>query len=124
MEEREMARWLAVTRMTVGCALLVAPSTVLRIVFDAGAAQSAASKWLGRVVGGRDLLLGAGMFTAYREDSQLGRWCRYSMVADFLDGVSTLAAYRHLRRRRRVLTLLAAAGSTAGSAYLSSRIGD
>lgn len=124
MEDREIVRWLAVTRLVVGGALLVAPSTVLRTVLGADAAKSPAAKWLGRTLGGRDMLLGGGTFTAYREEKQVGRWCRYGMVADFLDGVSVLFAYRLLRRRRRFLALMAAAGSTAAGAYLSSRMPD
>ncbi len=124
MDDREMTRWLAVTRICVGIALLVAPATVLRLLVDGDTARQPAVKWLGRLLGGRDLLVGAGTFTAYRENEQVGRWCRYGMVVDFVDGLSTVVAYRHLRRRRRFLALLSAAAGTAGGAYLSSRIGD
>jgi hypothetical protein len=124
MEDREMVRWLAVSRICLGVALLLAPSTVLRAVLGRDAARAPAGKWLGRILGGRDLLIGAGTFTAYREERQVGRWCRYGMVADFCDGVSTLLAYRQLRPRRRFLALAAAAGGTATGAYLSSRLPD
>jgi len=124
MDDREMTRWLAVMRICAGLALLAAPSTVLRLLVDRDTARRPAAKWLGRLVGGRDLLVGAGTFTAYREDAQVGRWCRYAMVVDFIDGVSTLIAYKHLRRRRRFVALVAAAAGTASGAYLSSRMGD
>jgi hypothetical protein len=124
MDDREMARWLAVARVVIGLAALVAPSTVLRFVVGADAARRPAAKYLGRIVAGRDIVVGAATFTAYREEKQLGRWCRYGMVIDSVDALSTLAAYRFLPRRRRLVALLASAGSAAGSGYLSSRIGD
>lgn len=74
---------------------------------------------LGRALGGRDIVLGAGTVA----DAMTGRsavtWIVASGGADAVDAAATLASWRRLPRWGRVLVLLASAGSTATAAVLA-----
>jgi hypothetical protein len=114
MEARDVAVGLAVGRIAVGVASLVAPGVVGRAMMGSEG-DSGGMRCLFRVVGARDLALGIGVVAALDRRAPVGGWLRASAVADGLDAAGTLLARRHLRPT----VFPAAAGAATGGALLS-----
>ncbi len=103
-------------RALVGVALLAAPARVAR-------------SWVGgddtphvvltRALGGRDLVLGAGLALAAAHEGDAGTWLRGGIVADTIDGVATVAAGDAIPGSGRIATSALAAGSALFGAWLS-----
>jgi peptide-methionine (R)-S-oxide reductase len=99
-------------RVVVGVAALARPELLPSLLgLDASAAQRTA--WLARMLGGRDLALGAGTLAGSRGCVAAGA------AADAVDALALLAALQrgHVRRIPAVLTVAsAAAAAVAGAA--------
>jgi hypothetical protein len=123
MDERELARRYAEGRIAIGVLLLLFPARVLSDL--AGGERTRATKTLGRMLGARDALLGAGALVAMQDGkAPLRPWMTYGAVADASDAFAILLAYRTLPKWRRfVILLMAVAGATTGG-YLVTRIDD
>lgn len=74
---------------------------------------------LARALGGRDLSLGVGMAAAAATGKDMLPWIIAGGAADAVDTGATIAAWRRLPRKGRLLVLVLAGGSTAYAAGLA-----
>ena len=120
MDEREMARWLALGRIGVGASLFAVPG-VAGGVWVGREAKSAGVRTFSRGFGVRDAILGAGLFQALEggDVDEIRRWLLYGAAADTADLVGTLASWRRLPRVRRLVTLAGIVGFGGLGVYLS-----
>ena len=125
MNERDLAKYYAGGRAGVGVLLLLFPGRLMR---DIVGSSDRRAKAAGRMIGIRDLLLGAGALVAIGEKdgktAHVRPWMTYGAVADGVDALAFLLAYRELPRRKRALFLLLALGGAATGGYLVSQIND
>lgn len=112
---------LAVSRVAVGTALLVAPRPVLQVWLGRHT-PDAFSALLARSVGGRDVALGLGTLFALRHDTSVRGWLEALMVSDAADAVALLAAARHFPRGRLVAAALPTVSALAFGRWLVSRL--
>lgn len=110
MEDRELARLLAATRVGFGALFLLAPGFLARAWVGEGAVEPAA-KALARGLGIRDAALGLGVLVAIKRDESAGGWLEAGALADVGDAVATLVGWRHLPSPQRWLALAASAGA-------------
>jgi len=108
MDEREMARALAVGRIGVGAGLFLTPG-LGAATWVGRDAQSAGVRTFARGFGMRDAIIGAGLFWALEngDAEQIRRWLLFGAVADGADLVGTIATWRSLPPVRRLLVLAA-----------------
>ncbi len=121
MEDTDLARSYAASRLAFGLATVLFPARIMR-AFIGERAVSPQVALLGRLLGARDALLGVGALVALQEGQPVRRWMLYGAAADATDVVSTLAAWRHIPRRKRLLALLLGLAGAATGAYLSDRV--
>lgn len=116
-----LARGVAVTRIALGAALLLAPRWVTQPWLQAARpAPDAATAW--RVAGSRDIALGVGTVMATKhESSGLRGWLEAGALADGLDVLSLLQD-RSLHPAARTACLVPAAATAALSGYLARRL--
>lgn len=113
MDQRAIARMLAMGRIAVGFGLLVTPTRLARHWGGPVAAEPGAKLFL-RALGGRDLLLGLGSLRALSEgDGSAEVWVRASALADATDAAAATVAFRHLPSPGRWVTVVLA-GAAAG----------
>lgn len=111
MDQRAVARLLAVGRIGIGLGLLLTPAVAARGWGGQVTAEPGAKLFL-RALGGRDLLLGLGALRTLGEgDGSAEAWVRASALADATDAAATLVAVRHLPSPGRWVTI--AVASTA-----------
>jgi hypothetical protein len=123
MDQRAVARFLAVGRIAIGAGLLVAPSTVAK-GWGGPAASEPGSKLFLRALGGRDLLLGLGALRSLGEgDGSAEGWVRASALADVTDAAATAIALRHLPSPGKWLTIALAGGAAAAGLSAASDLG-
>jgi hypothetical protein len=113
-QARRLALALAATRVGLGAIAVFVPDVALRPWIGSGGEPQRAL--LGRSLGARDLALGLGALLAARHDAPLRGWIEAGGLSDTGDTVATLASWRHLPSRGRVLLLLASAGAAATAA--------
>ena len=115
---RHLARLVALGRVGIGGTALVAPTAMTRPwIGDAAATPEA--RLLARAMGGRDLALGLGTLRSLGLDDVEARpWVALAGVADAVDAVVTVLAFRRLPRATRWAVLAA----TAGAAVISFRV--
>ncbi|MBV8981925.1 MAG: hypothetical protein JO086_13565 [Acidimicrobiia bacterium] len=120
MDEREMARWLALGRISVGASLFAAPGLAggLWVGRDA---KSAGVRTFARGFGVRDAIIGAGLFQALEtgDADEIRRWLLFGAAADAADLMGTLATWRRLPRFRRLVTLAGIVGFGGMGYWLS-----
>ncbi len=117
MEDQQLARVLAATRVGFGALFLLAPSFVARMWVGEGAEEPSA-KALARALGVRDAALGLGALIALEQGASTRQWLEASALADAGDALATLVGWPHLPALRRWLAL---AGSLS-AAYLGVRL--
>ncbi len=117
MEDQQLARLLAATRVGVGALFLLAPGFVGRAWVGEGASDPPV-KALTRALGARDAALGLGALIALEQGGTTRGWLKASALADAGDAVATLAAWEDLPGRRRWLALAA----SVSAAYLGTRL--
>jgi hypothetical protein len=122
MDEREMARALAIARVGVGAGLFLTPS-LGAAMWVGRDAKSAGVRTISRGFGMRDAIIGAGLFRALEngDTDEIRRWLLFGAAADGADLVGTLASWRNLPRARRVMTLAAILGFGGLGAWLASQ---
>jgi hypothetical protein len=120
----QLARGLALNRISFGVGLIVAPGLYARSWVGSNAAGADATKVLARALGARDLALGAGGLLALRagDRERARRWFAAQGVTDAVDLVATLAS-RDLPPAPRIFAVVMAAGSTAIAAAYVTRTG-
>jgi hypothetical protein len=114
-----MGAQLGWTRMVIGLALIVGARPLLRL---AGAEPSGAAQAAQRGLGGRDLVIGAGLVSSL-DDPSASRWTAAGIASDAFDAFAVLLAWRALPKRRRALLLLATLFGTTSGAVLLARQG-
>jgi hypothetical protein len=120
MDEREMARWLALGRINVGVSLFAFPGLAGGL-WVGREAKSAGVRTFSRGFGMRDAIIGAGLFRALEggDGDEIRRWLLYGAAADAADLAGTLASWRRLPRFRRFVTLAGILGFGGLGLWLS-----
>jgi hypothetical protein len=121
---RQLAYLVAWGRIGLGVTAVVAPNVVAR-PWIGEAAHSAGARLLARAMGGRDLALGLGALRGLAQSDQTGRpWVALGGLADGIDALVTVVAFRSLPRRTRwgiaALTIGASAVSVRAASALDS----
>ena len=106
-------------RALFGVALLAAPAPIARSWV--GADDTPASV-LTRSLGGRDLVIGAGLALAATHGGDPRLWLAGGVLADTVDGIATLAAGDDIPRNGRIATTALAGGSALFGAWLARAI--
>ncbi len=115
---RRLAQLVAVGRIGIGCIALAAP-TVMTRPWIGDAAESPDARLLARTMGGRDLALGLGTLRALAvDDAEARPWVALAGMADAVDALVTVLAFRRLPRVTRWGIL----ASTTGAAVVSFRV--
>ena len=122
MDEREMARALAVARVGVGAGLFLTPG-LGAATWVGRDAKTAGVKTLSRGFGVRDAIIGVGLFRALENDDndEIRRWLLFGAAADAADLVGTLASWRGLPPVRRTLVLAGILGFGGLGAWLANQ---
>jgi len=122
MDEREMARWLAVGRVNVGASLFAFPG-LAGGTWVGREAKSAGVRTFARGFGVRDAIIGAGLFRALENgnNDEIRRWLLFGAAADAGDLVGTLASWRGLPPVRRMLALAGIVGFGGLGLWLSNQ---
>jgi hypothetical protein len=127
--ERDRATYYAGGRVTVGIVLLLFPERALRGMLRSREQVTPLTKMLARMVGARDLIIGAGTLAALQEGTaakadDLRPWMTYGAAADAVDALAFLFAYRHLPARRRFAMVLVALAGAGTGGYLATTLSD
>lgn len=123
MDDRELARAYASGRVVIGLLALLFPGWMVSALV--GGERDRVAKTLGRMLGVRDAVIGAGALVALQEEKvPLRPWMTYGAVADGVDAVAILLAFRSLPKWRRFLMLALAVGGAATGGYLVTRFDD
>jgi hypothetical protein len=125
MDVRTLATGLAVNRILFGVNFIAAPARAGRTWIGGSAARRPATGVFGRALGARDLALGAGALVALRggDDAAARAWMAAHAVADGVDLLATLAAWRSLPSGPAAFALAMAGGSTAIGVLAALRLG-
>lgn len=127
MNERDLAKYYAGGRMGIGLLLLCFPGRVLQGMLGGPGAVTPGVKLIGRMLGARDAIVGAGTLATMQEKGPGGSdappasiraWMSYGAACDGTDVLALLLAYRHLPRRKRFLMVAMALAGTATGGYL------
>ncbi len=112
---RALALLVAWGRVGIGVTALAAPTLMTR-PWVGDAAEDPSVRLLARTMGGRDLALGAGALRALSGAGPEARpWVALGGVADAVDAVVTLMAFRSLPRLSRWGILASTVGAAAVS---------
>ena len=112
---RRAAQAIAWGRVAIGGTALVAPMAVTR-PWVGDYADAKPVELLARVLGARDLALGAGTLRALaRSDDEARPWVALAGASDGVDALVTVAAFAWLPRRARWLVLGASLGAALAS---------
>ena len=122
MDEREMARWLALGRINVGVGMFALPGLTAS-TWVGRDAQTAGVRTVSRGFGVRDAIIGAGLFRALEngDKDEIRRWLLFGAAADGADLIGTLASWRRLPPVRRTLVLAGIVGFGGLGAWLASQ---
>ncbi|MPY96534.1 MAG: hypothetical protein GEU97_00755 [Actinophytocola sp.] len=115
---RPAAGLWGLARAALGVVALAKPAVVAR-PWVGRVRPPHAGAVLARALGGRDLSLGVGMAAAAANGKDMLPWIIAGGAADAVDTGATLASWRRLPRRGRLLVLVLAGGSTAFAAGLA-----
>lgn len=114
---------VSLLRTTIGVAMLAAPSLLPRML---GADRLTARRvgYLARMVGWREIALGAGTLAGVHEDGDPRPWLAAQACSDAGDAVSLLTAARrgHVHRGLAAMVTLFAAGGLAFDVFVLDRL--
>ena len=117
---------VAIARIALGMSYLATPSLALRLWPGRPAdsdPDAALLRMMARHTGGRDIAIGLGALLAQRHDAPVRGWLEAAMLADAVDALSIVIAWRHLPRTTAVLMLGAALGAAVAGRQLASAAG-
>lgn len=106
-------------RSAIGAGLVLFPRFAGRLWAGPGAAQPTATMFA-RVIGVRDLVLGASLLKAAQDGEDHRTLLALGVAADAADVTGALLSWRHLSASRRVLVPVAA-GAVAAAGYLAGK---
>jgi hypothetical protein len=119
METRQLGAYLSRGRVGIGLAAMVAPGPTIALAFGR-AANNPGARAVGRLLGVRDSVMGAGGSIAVGQRAGGGDWLSMMALVDAFDGIVMLAT-PGLPRRTRLLGV-AALGSAVAHLVLSREI--
>jgi hypothetical protein len=93
------------------------PKLALRAWPGRGAGDDATARFLARSTGGRDLAIGLGTLLAIQRDAPVRGWLEAGMLADAVDALAILVAFRSMPKLKALFAL----GSAVGSILTSRR---
>ena len=120
MDDRALARSLALARMGIGAAFLASPRGLVSTWTGERADDGAALA--GRSLGGRDLALGAGLLAALTRAGDARAWLAAGAAADAFDALGSLSALRSTGRARHLLFLSSASAAAMIGLRLARRL--
>jgi hypothetical protein len=116
MRPSSLAIAFGVGRVLFGVAMLAVPGQVTRAWVGA---EDAPAVILARCLGGRDIVIGAGLALAAGRGGDPRLWLGGGVLADTVDGIATLAAGDAIPRSGRMATTALAGGSALFGAWLA-----
>ena len=116
MDDRSVARSIALGRILFGLAMVLLPHRVLARAADV---RPGPLVWMARAFGIRDVVLGVGAVLELTEEAPDGRWVTMGAVADSCDTVAAVV-WRHELGTAGVASTLALAVSAAAGGWWSS----
>lgn len=111
MDDRTIARSVALGRVVFGLMMLLIPHTVLARASDE---RPGPLVWLARAFGIRDVVLGVGAIMELTEEEPDGRWVAYGAAADTCDAVAAVVWRDELGTAGAAATLALAVPAAAG----------
>ena len=117
MDDRDIARAIAVSRIGFGVGFLAAPALTARAWLGPASSQGRV-KVSTRAVGARDLVLGLGLLRAIESGDSPRPWLQAGAAVDALDSLATLASFRQLPKLLRFGVL----GLGVGAAVVGFRL--
>jgi hypothetical protein len=118
MDAKQTAQINGAGRAVIGAALTIAPTLAARGWIGDDAA-SPGGRVLGRALGLRDLVLGAGLVQAIAAGEPTRGWIAAAAAADAIDATATLLNWGALPRAGRIGILALAAGSAVQMGMLA-----
>ena len=112
MEDRDLARLLAWTRIGIGAVTTLMPSMVVRM-WTGRSQESFPTNMLGKGFGVRELAIGVGLLTALESGGNARPWLLASAAADAGDAVGTLGSWGELGGLRALGLLVVEVGAAA-----------
>jgi hypothetical protein len=119
METRQLGAYLSRGRVGIGLAAMVAPGPTIALAFGRGA-NNPGARAVGRLLGVRDSVMGAGGSIAVGQRAGGGDWLSMMALVDAFDGIVMLGT-PGLPKRTRLLGV-AALGSAIAHLVLSREI--
>lgn len=117
IEGPAVAKGIAAGRMAIGSGFVAFPRLALK-VWPGRDSERPVTRSLARSLGGRDLALGLGLLFAVRHQRGVRGWLEAGMLADAVDAVSIVVAWKHLPRARSAVVLAGAVGAVVGARRL------
>jgi hypothetical protein len=114
-QARQLAEAIAIGRIAIGIAAIVAPTVPMRPWVGRDFAWQPRAKLLSRSLGARDLALGVGVMLALRHKAPVRGWVEGAALADAGDALATLLAFPKLPKSGRWLVLASAVGAAAAA---------
>lgn len=121
MDDRQIARSVALSRIAIGMALLLAPARAGER-WIGPTAHDPATKMMIRGLGIRDAALGAGTYQALANGDSVRPWLQAGIASDAVDAAAALLGFRHIGALRALPTIAVAAGAAVVGARLASTI--
>jgi hypothetical protein len=119
MNPRLIAQLVAGGRVAIGLGLLAAPTLITRRWVGEAEGDRVGTRVMAAGLGGRDLVIGAGVLAALRAGGDGARpWLAASAVADLCDLGATLRSAGELPRVAAGGTAVVAGGAAAVGAWL------
>jgi hypothetical protein len=118
---RKQIQALAMTRIGLGAAFLIAPGQFLRNWLGPKA-DSPVARMMTRYAGGRDVALGVGTALALKHDAPVRGWLEAGSMCDVTDFVVTSLALRDVRRLPAAAAAISALATAVYGRQLVSRL--
>jgi peptide-methionine (R)-S-oxide reductase len=106
-------------RVLFGVAMLAVPGQITRAWVGVDGAPAAV---LARCLGGRDIVIGAGLAVAAAHDRDPTAWLLGGVLADTIDGIATVTAGSDVPRNGRIGTSALAGGSALFGIWLANAV--
>ncbi len=119
-------RAVAIGRIALGASYLATPGAAMKLWPGRSGStgrDEALLRMMARHTGGRDVGLGVGALLAQKHGGSVRGWLEAAMLADVVDAVSIVVAFRHLPRTKAALMLAAALGTAAAGRRLATAVG-
>jgi hypothetical protein len=114
MDDRSLARSIAVGRILFGLLMLFAPTKVLSRASGGSGEAGGPFVWLARSFGIRDVVLGAGAMVELSDPEPEARWVTAGAMADTADAAAAIVWHRELGAAGTAATLALAVPAAAG----------